>query len=266
MSSFQSSNPTLTNNAFAGWRNTPGLELGMRPANVMTVQGAINTTMILTGFTISSAVACATFLFDKAENILPGMLVSFIGTFILGLIMFFKPLSARFLAIPFAVLEGGFVALISMWAASEMKDTSLGGKMGTGVIYAAAGGTIATLVSMLALYKLNIVRNTPFFSRMMMVTGLGLFVFVIGAMVARLFGVDTSILWNKGPLAIGITGVFLVYSAFCFILDFDMIEQGAEQQAPKAFEWYAGYSLLVTIVMVYWYMLRLLVQLFGKRE
>lgn len=266
MSSFQSSNPTLTNNAFTGWRNTPGLELGMRPANVMTVQGAINTTMILTGLMTASAVGFGTFVFNKAEYVMPGMLISIFGGLILGLIMAFKPMTARFLAVPYAIIEGAFVAGVSLWAMVMMKDTKIGGSNGSGVVFAAAGGTIATLVSMLGLYKLNIVRNTPLFGRVMMISGVGLCVFALGALIASLFGVNMSAIYGNGPLAIAITGVFLVYSAFCFILDFDLIEQGAAQQAPKALEWYAGYSLLVTIVMVYYYILRLLVQLFGRRE
>jgi uncharacterized YccA/Bax inhibitor family protein len=100
----------------------------------------------------------------------------------------------------------------------------------------------------------------------MFISGAGLCVFVIGALLARLIGFDTSILYQNGPIALAITGVFLVYSAFCFILDFDLIEEGAAQQAPRAMEWFAAFGLLVTIVMVYYYILRLLVQLFGRRD
>ena len=45
------------------------------------------------------------------------------------------------------------------------------------------------------------------------------------------------------------------------VLDFDMIEQGARQSAPKYMEWYAGFGLLVTLVWLYLEILRLLSKL-----
>jgi uncharacterized YccA/Bax inhibitor family protein len=41
------------------------------------------------------------------------------------------------------------------------------------------------------------------------------------------------------------------------VLDFDFIERGAEQGAPKETEWYASFGLVVTLVWLYIEMLRL---------
>jgi uncharacterized YccA/Bax inhibitor family protein len=41
-------------------------------------------------------------------------------------------------------------------------------------------------------------------------------------------------------------------------MDFDMIEKGAEQGAPKFMEWYGAFGLMVTIVWLYIEILRLL--------
>lgn len=46
-----------------------------------------------------------------------------------------------------------------------------------------------------------------------------------------------------------------------FILDFDMIENGAEMGAPKYMEWYGAFGLMVTIVWLYLEILRLLSKL-----
>jgi uncharacterized YccA/Bax inhibitor family protein len=48
------------------------------------------------------------------------------------------------------------------------------------------------------------------------------------------------------------------------ILDFDMIEQGAERGAPKFMEWYAAFGLMVTIVWLYLEILRLLSKLSSR--
>ena len=45
------------------------------------------------------------------------------------------------------------------------------------------------------------------------------------------------------------------------VLDFDFIEAGAEQGAPKYMEWYGAFSLMVTLVWLYLEILRLLAKL-----
>ena len=45
------------------------------------------------------------------------------------------------------------------------------------------------------------------------------------------------------------------------VLDFDFIEEGAEQGLPKYMEWYGAFSLMVTLVWLYIEILRLLMKL-----
>jgi uncharacterized YccA/Bax inhibitor family protein len=54
--------------------------------------------------------------------------------------------------------------------------------------------------------------------------------------------------------------------ALNLVLDFDMIERGAQLGAPKYLEWYAGFSLLVTLVWLYIEILRLLAKLNSRRD
>ncbi|MDP3667949.1 MAG: Bax inhibitor-1/YccA family protein, partial [Sediminibacterium sp.] len=54
-------------------------------------------------------------------------------------------------------------------------------------------------------------------------------------------------------------------AALNLILDFDMIEQGAERGAPKFMEWYGAFGLMVTLVWLYLEILRLLSKL-GSRD
>ena len=53
-------------------------------------------------------------------------------------------------------------------------------------------------------------------------------------------------------------------AALNLVLDFDFIERGAEQGAPKYMEWYAAFGLLVTLVWLYLEILRLLAKLQGR--
>jgi uncharacterized YccA/Bax inhibitor family protein len=42
------------------------------------------------------------------------------------------------------------------------------------------------------------------------------------------------------------------------VLDFDLIEQGARFNAPNYMEWYSGFALMITLVWLYFEILRLL--------
>ena len=50
----------------------------------------------------------------------------------------------------------------------------------------------------------------------------------------------------------------VVIAALNLVLDFDFIESGVEQGAPKYMEWYGAFGLLVTLVWLYLEILRLL--------
>jgi uncharacterized YccA/Bax inhibitor family protein len=53
----------------------------------------------------------------------------------------------------------------------------------------------------------------------------------------------------------------VVIAALNLVLDFDFIEKGAEQGAPKFMEWYAAFGLMVTLIWLYLEILRLLSKL-----
>ena len=42
------------------------------------------------------------------------------------------------------------------------------------------------------------------------------------------------------------------------MLDFDLIENGARMGAPKYMEWYSAFALMITLVWLYFEILRLL--------
>jgi uncharacterized YccA/Bax inhibitor family protein len=75
------------------------------------------------------------------------------------------------------------------------------------------------------------------------------------------FGVQMPMIHSSGPLGIGFSLLVTAVAAFNLVLDFDLIEQGAAQGAPKFMEWYGGFALLVTLVWLYLEMLRLLSKL-----
>ncbi len=57
----------------------------------------------------------------------------------------------------------------------------------------------------------------------------------------------------------------MVIAALNLVLDFDFIEEGAEQGAPKYMEWDAAFGLMVTLIWLYLEILRLLAKLQSRR-
>jgi len=53
----------------------------------------------------------------------------------------------------------------------------------------------------------------------------------------------------------------VVIAALNLVLDFDFIETGAAQGAPRFMEWYAAFGLMVTLIWLYLEILRLLAKL-----
>ena len=57
----------------------------------------------------------------------------------------------------------------------------------------------------------------------------------------------------------------MIIASLNLVLDFDLIEQGAERGAPKYFEWYGAFALMVTLIWLYLEILRLLSKLQSRR-
>jgi uncharacterized YccA/Bax inhibitor family protein len=84
--------------------------------------------------------------------------------------------------------------------------------------------------------------------------------------VVGFFGTHLPFIHETGMVGIGFSLVVVVIAALNLILDFDFIERGVSQQAPKYMEWYGGFSLLVTLVWMYLEILRLLSKIRGNRN
>ncbi|MFN3300809.1 MAG: Bax inhibitor-1/YccA family protein, partial [Sediminibacterium sp.] len=89
-------------------------------------------------------------------------------------------------------------------------------------------------------------------------------IFYLITMVLRMFGVNVSFMYDSSLLSIGISLFVVAIAALNLIMDFDMIEQGAERGAPKFMEWYGAFGLMVTIVWLYIEMLKLLSKLSSR--
>ena len=130
-----------------------------------------------------------------------------------------------------------------------------------GIVFQAVVLTLGVLATMLVIYRTGQIKATNGFKRgVIAATGAICLVYLV-TMALRAFGMPVSFMHDTGPLGIGISMVVVVVAALNLVLDFDMIEQGAKNGAPKHMEWYGAFGLLVTLVWLYVEILNLLSKL-----
>ncbi|HEX8332074.1 MAG TPA: Bax inhibitor-1/YccA family protein [Segetibacter sp.] len=253
MNILKSGNPTLTQKIF----NTT---LSDQQQGVMTARGAINKFGFLFLMVIAGA-AYTWHLFYQGKSVMPFILTGAIGGLIVALVISFKRSWAPFLAPLYGLLEGLFIGALSAIINDAFKESY------PGIVMQAVGLTMGVAISMFLLYNFRIIQATQKFKSIIFTATLGIGIFYLATMVLRMFGVEMGFM-NFGDnswLGIGISLFVVAIAALNLIMDFDMIEQGAEMGAPKYMEWYCAFGLMVTIVWLYIEMLKLLSRL-GSRD
>ena len=259
MAFFKSGNPTLSEKRFKDTILDEVVDQG----NVMTVKGTLNKFGFLFLMTLGTAFYAWT-EFSGGGNVWPLVLTGAIGGFVIAIILIFKKEWSPYLAPAYALLEGLFVGGISAafeyQAASSTEGFYSSGY--SGIVAQAIGLTFAVVAAMYLLYKFKIIQATKKFKAIVLTATIGLALFYLATWVISMFGgAIPTFLYQGSAIGIGFSVFVVALAAMNLILDFDMIEQGAELGAPKYMEWYGAFGLLVTIVWLYLEILRLLAKL-----
>ena len=249
----RASNPVLSRLAEAA-RDT--LSTTAR-GDVMTRAGTAGKAAVLLALAVFSA--SFTWTQVSAGNtgiIMPALLVGGLGGFVVAMIVSFKPNTAPITAPLYAVLEG-----LLLGAISAMYNLRYAGIPGQAVML-----TFAVALGVFMLYRLNILKATEGFRRMIVGATIGIMVFYLVNMVLSLFNVNLGYTMSSSPIAIGINLVIAGVAAMNLVLNFDDIDQAVRMGAPKKMEWYGAFGLMVTLVWLYLELLRLLSRLQGRRD
>jgi uncharacterized YccA/Bax inhibitor family protein len=223
--------------AYAGPRTGPGF---------MTLDDVVQRTGAMLG-TILVAGALA-WIALPADLYLPALIIAAVGGLGLGLFMSFSMRVNAPLAITYSVFEGVLLGAIS----HVFNDAY------PGIVIQAVAGTVFVAAGMLFVYKIGAVRVTPRFTRILVGATIGVFGLMVVNLVAYLFTPNGLDLRSGGPIAVVFSLVCIAIAAFNLVLDFDMVERGIKQGAPKQLAWYASFGLVVTLVWLYLEILRLL--------
>lgn len=253
----RSGNPALKDNTF--------LDLGsgtlvQGDAGAMTLNGAVNKTAILLVLTLAGALfTWAQFSAAMAAGnpgaVMPYVWGGAIGGFIVALVTIFKKTWSPYTAPAYAVLEGLFLGAVS--AMFELRFP--------GIVMQAVGLTFGTLAALLLAYRSGLIKATENFKLGVVAATGGIFLIYLASFVLGFFGIQMPMIHSNGTVGILFSVGVVVIAALNLVLDFDFIEQGAANQAPKYMEWYGAFGLMVTLVWLYLEVLRLLMKVNSRR-
>jgi uncharacterized YccA/Bax inhibitor family protein len=241
----KSGNPVLGEKAFRG------LTLSGDATERMTIQGTMNKTGLLMLLVLAGAYYTWD-MFSKGQNVQPFMFGGMIGGFVLALVTIFKKEWAPYTAPAYALMQGLFLGAIS-----SIYNYAFAEKM-PNIITNAVGLTISVGIAMFLLYHFRIIKVTEKFRSIIVMATVGIMLFYLVVIIARLFGAQVGFMHDSSPLGIGLSLFIIGIAALNLLLDFDMIEQGSAAGVPKYMEWFGGFALLVTLVWLYLEILRLL--------
>ena len=239
----RSGNPGLNDRTFSSQPRALGAE-------AMTLQGSVNKSFLLLVVLLAGALWPWSQYMSTGDPAVvgPSVLIGLIGGLALGLVISFKATLAPYLAVPYAALEGLAIGGIS--AVLERRYP--------GIAIQAVGLTFGVLAVLLVAYSMRLIRATERFRSIVIgATGAIALVYLV-SLVLGFFHVSVPVLNDATPLGIIVSLAVCGVAALNLVLDFDLIESGVAQGAPRYMEWYAAFGLLVTLVWLYMEILRLL--------
>lgn len=240
----RSGNPVLNERSFP--RAAHGTAEGL-----MTIEGTVNKTMLL--LTICVATAAWTwgrfFSTGSFASVSTLFWVGLWGGLVLAVATAFKPVWAKVTAPAYAAFEGLFIGGISAFFESRYP----------GIVIQAVGLTFGTLLCLLGIYRSGVIKVTENFKLGVVAATGAIALLYLVQIVMRLFGSDgIGFIHEGGTLGIVFSLFVVGIAALNLVLDFDFIENGARDGAPKHMEWYGAFGLVVTLVWLYLEILRLL--------
>ena len=241
--SYRTSNPALNSNTFKTIVKKDSLYLN----ETMTIRGTVDKTALALCMLLISG-----YYSFSQENLILMAVGGFIGLF-LFFTLIFKKSWAPFIVPLYSISQGFLVGGVSYLYNSQYE----------GIVLQSVLLTILVLFSMLFAYRSKIIKPTQNFKLAIFSSIMAIFVLYVVGFFMGLFGTGLSILdpRNSSLASIGASVFIVAIGAFSLVIDFDFIEEGAEKGAPKYMEWYGAFGLLVTLIWLYFEILRLVAKL-----
>jgi uncharacterized YccA/Bax inhibitor family protein len=256
-----SNNPAFRNNAFQGGPVATAqqglsaeelVQMYNRPAATptQTDRMTVEDTVMKTGISFGVLVVFAVVGWMIPALAIPGAIVGFV----LALVNIFKKEPSPALILAYAGAQGLFVGGISglfeaQWA---------------GIVSQAVIATVVVVGVTLALFASGKIRASKRATKIFLIAMIGYAVFslvnvgmVMFGLTESPFGLSSDINIMGIPLGL-ILGVFVVLmAAYSLVLDFDMIQRGVRNRAPRKYGWTGAFGIMVTVIWLYMELLRM---------
>ena len=242
----QSGNPALS-------KKVMDRVMAVESTDHATVGGTVFKTLILLTLVIITGVIGWRVAGNMSGSAVGLLIASSIGALIFGLITAFSPKAAPITAPLYAIAEGFLLGAISQWANQSFAASGYGS-----IVVQAIALTGVIFFSTLFLYQSRVVKVTERFRSVVLIATLGIGLYYLLAFILSLFGVQAPLIWDSGTAGIIFSLAIIFIAALNLLLDFSFVETAAANKAPKVFEWYGAFGLMVTLIWLYLEILRLL--------
>ena len=232
--------------------------------SVFTIQDLIDDKMTIEGVAEKGLITFFVMMFSGISvfglfitgNSELAFLLSIVG-WVAGLIFFFVMLYTGLADNPVAVLTYAALQGLFLGGLTTLFEASY-----PGIAIQAFLLTAAVFGGMLVIYRMGIINvNDNFRIAVFSAMSAVFIVYMITLIFALVGGPEIPYIHGSGPIGIGFSLLVIGLGALCLAADFDFIERGVENGAPKQLEWRAVFGLLVTLVWIYIEILRLLSKL-----
>ena len=230
-----------------------GFDQVLAGAEPMTLGGTIAKTALLLGIVMAGmfyAWAGLPGLGMTETVVYPLLTGSFVVAVVLLIFTSLRPEYASVTGPVYAAVQGVVMGIVTMMLNVRYP----------GLPQQAAVITIATLGVMLVAYRTGVIKATERFRSVVVSCTAAVFVFYLIAFGLSFAGIYIPFLHEGGVIGIGFSLFVVGLAALNLILDFDLIDQGIGS-APKDLEWFAAVGLVVTLVWLYFEILRRLQKL-----
>ncbi len=218
----------------------------------MTLDDVIVRTAATLGVVVVFAAAAWALIPDDVVG--PAFLGGALLAFVLALVLSFQRRINPALVMVYAAAEGVFLGIGSEFMSRYVGDSS--------VVVQAVLATIITAGLTLATYKYFNIKVSARFTRMVVIATMGFAGVVLVNFILSLFGFGAGVA-GMGGLGLLFAAIGAGLAVFNLILDFDLVERGIAMGAPQNEAWRAAFGLTVTLVWLYWNLLRILAILRG---
>lgn len=239
----------------------------------MTVEDTVVKTLGLFAILLVTAVAgwVWTMAPVTAANPVPTIMpwiIGALGGFVLAMVVTFT--SRKKIRPPlifgYAAFEGLFIGSISAYFEY----------LWPGIVVQATIATLSVVGVTLALFASGKVRASAKATKVFLIAMVGYLVFSLVNVVMMMFGAfgaDSAGpfgMYSQPSFILGIPwgviiGIFVVImAAYSLVLDFDSIQQGVRNGAPRQYGWLGAFGIMVTVVWLYIELLRMIAILRGN--